>query len=272
MDYPVDGRGPFRSMVAVGDSFTEGMCDEVLPDGEFRGWADRVAERLAAEAKAAEGSEGSGEPFRYANLAVRGKLIGQIVDEQVDLAAGLGGELVTLAGGLNDVLRPGCDAEAVCATLGAAAEKLAAGARLLVLFHSTDPSRRMAGSGRLLPAILRLKRFVSELGERPGIAVVELFDAPCFDDPRLWADDRLHLSAEGHRRVAEAVLQAAGYPASFDWRAVLPPVTPPGRLHRVAADLRWLGRHVGPWIMRRLRGTSSGDGRSPKRPELTPYP
>ena len=263
MSFSADGPGPFRSMVAVGDSFTEGMCDDVLPDGEFRGWADRVAERLAAE---------SGDGFRYANLAVRGKLIGQIVDQQVDHAASLGGELVTLAGGLNDVLRPGCDADAVCARLGAAAEKLAAGARLLVMFHSTDPSRRMAGSARLLPAILQLKRFVSELGERPGIAVVELFDAPCFDDPRLWAEDRLHLSPEGHRRVAEAVLQAIGFPPAFDWRAPLPPVAAPGRLRRLAGDVRWLGRHVGPWIMRRIRGRSSGDGRSPKRPELTGYP
>ncbi|QMU76225.1 SGNH/GDSL hydrolase family protein [Streptacidiphilus sp. PB12-B1b] len=263
MTVSADGLGPFRSMVAVGDSFTEGMCDEVLGDGEYRGWADRVAERLAAQA---------GGGFRYANLAVRGKLIGQIVDQQVDRAASLGGELVTLAGGLNDVLRPGCDVEAVCAQLGEAAGKLASGARLLVLFHSTDPSRRMAGGSRVLPAILRLKRFVSELAEQPGVVVVELFDAPCFDDPRLWAEDRLHLSPEGHRRVAEAVLQAVGQPPEFDWRAPLPPVPPPGRARRLADDLRWLGRHLGPWVMRRIRGTSSGDGRSPKRPELLPYP
>ncbi|MEY9967172.1 lysophospholipase L1-like esterase [Streptacidiphilus sp. MAP12-16] len=262
MSYPADGAGPYRSMVAVGDSFTEGMCDELLPDGEFRGWADRVAERLAADAP--------GE-FRYANLAVRGKLIGQIVDEQVDVAAAMGAELVTLAGGLNDVLRPGCDVAAVCAQLGAAAEKLASGSRQLVMFHSTDPSRRLAGSARLLPAILQLREFVAELGTRPEIAVVDLFEAACFDDPRLWADDRLHLSAEGHRRVAEAVLQAMGHPASFDWRAPLPAVAPPGRLQKLRADLRWLGKHLGPWVMRRLTGRSSGDGRAPKRPELARF-
>jgi hypothetical protein len=141
-----------------------------------------------------------------------------------------------------------------------------------VRWNSTDPSRRMAGGARVLPAILRLKQFVSELGARPDVVVVELFDAPCFDDPRLWAEDRLHLSPEGHRRVAEAVLQAIGLPPAFDWRAPLPPVPRPGRARRLAADLRWLGTHVGPWIMRRLRGRSSGDGRSPKRPELTRYP
>ncbi len=276
MSYPTpDGLGPYRSMVAVGDSFTEGMCDDVLPDGEYRGWADRVAERLAAEAAAAAepgSSAGAAGGFRYANLAVRGKLIGQIVAEQVDHAAAMGAELVTLAGGLNDALRPGCDAEDICAKLGLAAEKLAAGARQVVMFHSTDPSRRMAGGTRLLPAILRLKAFVTELGERPDIVVVDLFDARCFDDPRLWADDRLHLSPEGHRRVAEAVLQAIGLPASFDWRAPLPAAAPPGRLAKLGGDLRWLGRHLGPWIGRRLTGRSSGDGRSPKRPELALYP
>ena len=251
-------------MVAVGDSFTEGMCDELLPNGEYRGWADRVADRLAAESPEPEG-------FRYANLAVRGKLIGQIVAEQVDTAAAMGAELVTLAGGLNDALRPGCDPDHICAQLALAAEKLAAGAQRLVMFHSTDPSRRMAGGARLLPAILHLKAFVDGLGERPNIVVVDLFDATCFDDPRLWGDDRLHLSPEGHRRVAEAVLQALGFPASFDWRAPLPPAVPTGRPAKLGSDLRWLAKHLGPWIGRRLTGRSSGDGRLPKRPELAAY-
>jgi lysophospholipase L1-like esterase len=85
------------------------MCDELLPDGQFLGWADRVARALAAEQ----------EPgFRYANLAVRGKLIGQIHDEQLEAALAMGPELVTLAGGLNDVLRPGCDVAQVEDLLG----------------------------------------------------------------------------------------------------------------------------------------------------------
>src|SRR5690606_35763179 len=58
----------YRNFVAVGDSFTEGLSDPGA-NGAYRGWADRVAERLAAL-----------EPgFRYANLAVRGKLLDQIV-------------------------------------------------------------------------------------------------------------------------------------------------------------------------------------------------
>lgn len=39
----------YNSLVAVGDSFTEGMSD-LLPDGSYRGWADVLAGRLATHA------------------------------------------------------------------------------------------------------------------------------------------------------------------------------------------------------------------------------
>ncbi|MFD7453107.1 SGNH/GDSL hydrolase family protein [Kitasatospora sp. NPDC059827] len=262
----------YTSYVAVGDSFTEGMCDDLHPDGHYRGWADRVASALAAESGSEGGSEGGSDGFRYANLAVRGKLIGQIHDEQLPAAAGMGADLVTLAGGLNDVLRPGCDIDRVERLFGRCAAELRATGATVVLFTSTDPSRRKAGGARLLPAILRMKAFVQELGRQDGYAVVDLFSAPCFDDRRLWAEDRLHLSPEGHRRVAEGVLEALGRPAAFDWRAPLPAVAPPGRAERLRSDARWLGTHLGPWIGRRLTGRSSGDGRPPKRPELLPFP
>ncbi|MER5636246.1 SGNH/GDSL hydrolase family protein [Kitasatospora sp. NPDC002227] len=264
MDNDTDLRR-FASYVAVGDSFTEGMCDELLPGGQYRGWADRVAAALAAE-------QAGGEGFRYANLAVRGKLIGQIHAEQIDRAAAMGGELVTLAGGLNDVLRPGCDIEQVEKLLGSCAEALLADGATVVMFTSTDPARRMAGGARLLPTILRMKAYVEGLAKQhPRLLVVDLFSAPCFDDRRLWDEDRLHLSPEGHRRVAAAVLEALGRPAGFDWRAPLPPAAPRGRAEQLRADLHWLRLHLGPWIGRRLTGRSSGDGRPPKRAELLPY-
>ncbi|WP_031078081.1 SGNH/GDSL hydrolase family protein [Streptomyces sp. NRRL WC-3742] len=251
----------YASYVAVGDSFTEGMCDDLLADGQYRGWADRVATELAAETPG----------FRYANLAVRGKLIGQIHDEQLAPAAAMGAELVTLAGGLNDVLRPGCDLERVERLLGHCATELRATGATVVLFTSTDPTRRLAGSARLLPAILRMKSFVQEICQEDGFAAVDLFSAPCFDDRRLWDEDRLHLSPEGHRRVAAGVLEALGRPAAFDWRAPLPPTAPAGRTEKLRSDARWLRTHLGPWIGRRLTGRSSGDGRPPKRAELLPY-
>ncbi|WP_184574034.1 SGNH/GDSL hydrolase family protein [Streptomyces zagrosensis] len=247
----------YSSFVAVGDSFTEGMSD-ALPDGTYRGWADLLATRLAAHTS----------DFRYANLAVRGKLIGQIVDEQVAPAAAMRADLVTLVGGLNDVLRPTCDMARVGARLEEAVERLAPSCRQLVLMHS--PGRRGPLLERGRPRMERLFAHIDALAARHGAVVVDLLGSPVLGDGRMWADDRLHLNAEGHRRVAEAVWQAIGLAPSYDWNEALPPPVLPGWRTRRGADVRFARQHLGPWIGRRLTGRSSGDGRSPKRAELLP--
>ncbi|WP_432034853.1 SGNH/GDSL hydrolase family protein [Streptomyces cucumeris] len=249
----------YTSFAALGDSFTEGMSDE-LPGGAYRGWADLLAGRLAARAPG----------FRYANLAVRGKLIGQIVDEQTGPAAAMGADLVTLVGGLNDVLRPTCDVDRVCALLEEAAERLAPSCQRLVLMRS--PGRRGPVLARFQPRMEQLFSFIDDLAARHDATVVDLYASEALGDSRLWADDRLHLNAEGHRRVAEAVWQALGHEPEADWNAPLPPPVRPGWVARRTSDARFAREHLGPWIVRRLTGRSSGDGRLPKRAELLPYP
>ncbi len=54
---------------------TEGMSDEVI-NGKYRGWADRVADTLAKD----------NPEFTYMNLAVRGKLLRQVVADQIPIA------------------------------------------------------------------------------------------------------------------------------------------------------------------------------------------
>ncbi|MFG3383895.1 SGNH/GDSL hydrolase family protein [Streptomyces sp. NPDC047999] len=248
----------YTSFVAVGDSFTEGMSDR-LPDGSYRGWADVLAGRLAAR-----------EPgFRYANLAVRGKLIGQIVSEQVGPAAEMRADVVTLVGGLNDALRPRCDMGRVRGLLEEAVARLAPACGTLVLMRS--PGRRGPVMERFRPRMEELIAHVDALAAAYGAQVVDLYGAPVLGDPRLWAADRLHLTGEGHRRVAEAVWQTLGLAAEEDWRAGLPPGALPGWSARRAADLRFARDHLGPWIGRRLTGRSSGDGLPAKRPGLLPY-
>ncbi|MFF8267260.1 SGNH/GDSL hydrolase family protein [Streptomyces sp. NPDC016562] len=248
----------YSSLVAVGDSFTEGMSD-LLPDGSYRGWADLLAARLAAR-----------EPgFRYANLAVRGKLIGQIAEDQAPVAAAMGADVVTLVGGLNDALRPKVDMGRVRAHLESAVEILAPSCKHLVLMRS--PGRNGPVMERFRPRMEELFVIIEELADRHGALVVDLYGAPALGDPRMWDVDRLHLTAEGHRRVAEAVWQALGLPAEEEWRTELPAAAPPGWAVRRTQDLSFARRHLLPWIGRRLTGRSSGDGRPAKRPELLPY-
>ena len=89
----------YQRFIALGDSFTEGMTDEII-DGNFRGWADRVADVLTTQSP----------DFTYVNLAIRGKLVNQVAADQVPQAIPLitGIEtLVSFHAGANDVLRPG---------------------------------------------------------------------------------------------------------------------------------------------------------------------
>ena len=88
----------FTRFIALGDSMTEGMCDEIV-DGKYRGWADRTADTLAK----------ANPNFTYINLAIRGKLLNQVIDDQIPAAVTYitGPEtLVSFHAGANDVLRP----------------------------------------------------------------------------------------------------------------------------------------------------------------------
>ena len=218
----------YTSFVALGDSFTEGMSD-LLPDGSYRGWADLLAVRLAARTPG----------FRYANLAVRGKLIKQIVDEQVDVAAAMRPDLVTLVGGLNDTLRPKVDMGRVRGLLEEAVEKLAPSCGQLVLMRS--PGRNGPVMERFRPRMEELFGFIDELAARHGALVVDLYGSGALGDQRLWDVDRLHLTAEGHRRVAEAVWQTLGLDAGGGLAALRcrrrssPVGRPPGRRPAVRA-------------------------------------
>ncbi|WP_020673931.1 SGNH/GDSL hydrolase family protein [Amycolatopsis nigrescens] len=255
---PGDARA-YRRYVALGDSQTEGLNDGDDIRG-YRGWADRLAEQLAAVNPALE----------YANLAVRGRLAGQVRAEQLPAALALRPDLATVMAGVNDLIRPGFDAAAVTGHLeGMFADLTGAGARVVTVMFP-DPGLMMP-AGRLLSARTRdFNTRIRAAADRHGVRVVDLSAYPVCTDPRLWSADRLHLNPVGHTRLAAAVGHALDLPGSgTEWTLPLAPQAIPTR-RRVAAELRWAASFLGPWIARRLRGRSSGDGRTAKRPELRP--
>ncbi len=252
------------SFVALGDSFTEGLSDpypdsDSIPTGRYRGWADRVAEHLA---------EHVGE-LRYANLAVRGRLIGQIVDEQVPRAIELAPDLVTLCAGGNDILRPGSDPDAVAAVFARAVEELGRTGARIVVFTGFDTNWQPV-MRPLRGKIATYNMHLRAIADRYGCDVVDVWSMRILDDPRAWSEDRLHLSSEGHRRMALRVCEVLGVPVEDDWNRQWPPTE--RRDWRIARqeDLHWAREFLVPWIGRRLTGRSSGDDVSCKRPSLEP--
>jgi hypothetical protein len=89
-------------------------------------------------------------------------------------------------------------------------------------------------------------------------------------DWRMWAPDRIHLTSEGHRRVALNAFTALGFTApDTGWAIPLPAAAPISRADAARANAQWAREYVGPWLQRRLRGQSSGDTISAKRPTVT---
>ncbi|MEW5660317.1 SGNH/GDSL hydrolase family protein, partial [Streptomyces cinereoruber] len=187
----------------------------------------------------------------YANLAVRGRLAGQVRAEQLAPALALRPDLATVVAGFNDLLRPGFDADA---TAGHLEEMFAAltgqGARVATLTFP-DVGRITPLARPLVPRVQALNARVREVSGRYGVVVVETGHHPVVTDPRLWSPDRLHAGPLGHARIAAAVAEALGLPGADDaWTRPLPPpdVPLPAGLR---AELRWAGSFLGPWLGRR---------------------
>jgi lysophospholipase L1-like esterase len=249
------------SFVAVGDSFTEGLDDPYPDRGVFRGWADLVASALAERRNG----------FGYANLAIRGRLFGRVVDEQVPPALAMGADLVSFAAGVNDVLRRSFDPVVLAGRFDLTVREFRGAGADVILFRFADGITHLPGQRLIGPRIALLNRTVLDAADRHDATVVDLAADDAFRNPALWSLDRLHLCAAGHRRVAAHVLTALGIDPDPAWWDT-PPYPPGGRwLAARSADLVWAGKHLAPWVRRRLTGRSSGDRITAKRPDLGPF-
>ncbi len=247
----------FHRYVAIGDSFTEGVGDPdpARPNG-LRGWADRVADVMAADS----------EDFSYANLAVRGRKLRAIMDDQVPPAVAMAPDLITCYAGANDILRPKVDIDALLATYETGVSLLSDTGAQVVLFTAYDPGV----SALFRPIRGRMAIYnegVREIADRHGAWIVDMWrmrDVPAY---AIWAEDRMHLNATGHHYMARAVLSRLGVRHDLPEPTIAPPP------ERTAAETRrehiaWAREHAAPWVHRRLTGRSSGDLIAPKRPTL----
>ena len=236
--------------VAIGDSLTEGVGDE-LPDGTVRGWADLAAQGWA---------DAAGEPIQYANLAIRGKLIQPIVEQQLEPALALKPTHLSFNGGGNDMLRPRTGIDRIVDLFAHVLRRCDEEGVQLIVLSGANPSSGLP-LGKVIQARGdRLSRAVEEhLASRPDvITAYNWFDREQAGG-EFWSVDRLHMNARGHHRVAARVIESVGLTPPADWWH-LREIPHTERLKGTA----YYREHVTPWVRRRLTGTSSGDNRQAK--------
>ncbi|MBU1588995.1 MAG: SGNH/GDSL hydrolase family protein [Actinobacteria bacterium] len=246
---------PWSRYVAIGDSFTEGIGDpEPQSPGGHRGWADRVAEVLAAQT----------DDFAYANLAIRGRLLQQISDEQVDAALELKPDLITVSAGGNDIIRPGTDADDVSRRFESMIERLRSDGATVVMFNGPDIGMTPV-LGRVRGKVAIYNENLRAIAQRHDCIVADMWALRELADPRMWAPDRLHFSPIGHNTIAAMVLDALNIDHALE--PYNPEPLPPRRWRQARAeDIGWAREYLVPWVLRRVRHQSSGDNITPKRP------
>jgi lysophospholipase L1-like esterase len=246
---------PWTRYVAIGDSFTEGIGDpEQGSPGGHRGWADRVAEVLGSQA----------EDFAYANLAIRGRLLQQILDEQVEPALELKPDLISISAGGNDIIRPGTDPDDIAARFETGLARLVSTQATVVMFNGPDIGMTPV-LGRVRGKVAIYNENLRYLAKKYDAVVADMWALRELADPRMWAPDRLHFSPVGHHTIARMVLAALNVPN--DLEPMQPEPLPARRWRQARAeDIVWAREHFVPWVLRRLRHQSSGDNVTPKRP------
>ena len=234
---PRSGDGPapsplrpcFHRFVALGDSTAEGLDD---PDGHggYRGWADRLAERMARDQGA----------LLYANLAVRGRKASEVKEEQLPKALAMRPDLALVVAGTNDLLRPSFDAEEVARDLEQIQGALVQAGAVVVSFTLPDLGPVMPLARPLRRRIHAFARALTEASARSGARLVDFTAHPFASDPRLWSEDRLHANALGHARIAEALAHALSLPgSSADWSTPLQALPSMGLGARLRSELSW---------------------------------
>ncbi len=251
-------RAGYTRYVALGDSQTEGLWDGDDTIG-LLGFADRLAAMI----------DSIYPGLHYANLAIRGKLIADVLNEQVPQALAMQPDLITVCAGMNDVIQPGRSFGRALTDLEYVYAALAESGATVVT--TTFPNvAQFLPLGRLVSGRLaRINKAINAAADRYEFRLVDLYNAATMRDLDTWDIDRVHASPKGHIMFAEAAAEALNLPDSnHDWAEGSHNPTQLSFAAGAYGHLRWTQDSFIPWVWRRLRGRSSAAGRVPKRPRL----
>ena len=246
-------------IVALGDSLTEGLCDTSrMPEGQYRGWADRLATLLAQRSPAV---------VRYANLAVRSRRVADLIAEQLPRALALRPDLATVFIGANDLVSHRTHPAFVAAQVDEAVAALRRAGSDVLLVAPFLPDRR--ASALFARRFALFADHVRDIAARHGAFLLDLQNDPEIGERAKWAHDKVHISSSGHRFVSYRAAEVLGLPDIEALGAL------EAALHadqdRPVAGL-WLTRDALPWVWRRVRGRTAGDAVTAKHIDYIDIP
>ena len=190
-----------------------------------------------------------------------------VLADQIQAAVMLEPDLITLCAGMNDLLTVRTDLDAMMARYAEGLKTLQQTGALVMVFTAaglrTVPLfRRLRGRAAIYNELLR------DTAEDLGVQLVDFWRFTEYRDPRMWDRDRIHLSSLGHEHMAARVLDALAVPHQLATASAnLPESSAP--VVDMRANLRWAAAFAAPWVVRRVRRMTPGEGVEPKSWTLT---
>lgn len=257
----------WKRYVAIGDSLTEGLCDESRQKpGQVRGWADRLS-MLLVQSRDRQGDDRPAR-LRYANLAVRSRTVADVLERQIPHALALRADLITVLIGADDLsCRRPQPAQIADRLRGGVLRLKESGAEVLIVTPFIAPWPLLRVLNR---RTIRLATELHRIADETGALLLDFTQDPDRIDERMWATDRVHLSSYGHRVLSYRAAAMLGIPGASELGvldALMHDDAPETRIDRISTPA-WIWTHVRPWAGRRARGRTAGDGRSPKQARL----
>lgn len=251
-----------RSYVALGDSLSEGLGDFSFSERRLHsGWTDRFATLLAREADL------RGHEFEYANLAIRGAKIEAIMGRQLERALELKPDLVTVMAGQNDLFAKVENIPRLEAALRDGIQKLLDAGCKVIVSNTINPIHLMVFRP-LAKLAVRMTEMIDRVAKDLDVPLHDVHRIQSLADVSYWAEDMVHFSGPGHIKVANeaaAILNLSYRLSELDECEIAVPE------RGLYGTTRWVVVHVVPFIWRRIRRVSSGDGLEPKLPQLTAF-
>lgn len=188
----------WKRFVAIGDSFTEGIGDEV--EGiALKSWVDHFVQLCVND-------------IEYANFAKRGLVTKEIRSQQLEKALTFNPDLVSLIAGANDVLKGRWNHYAYKEDMKCMIDTLSETGADIMIANLPDFTVRLPFSTEkkqvLKEQLLEANEVILSLSREHQLHHIDFWNHQLVNDNTLWSKDFIHPNSKGYVKVAELIFSS----------------------------------------------------------------
>lgn len=188
----------WKRFVAIGDSFTEGIGDEI--EGiALKSWVDHFVQLCEND-------------IEYANFAKRGLVTEEIRSQQLEKALTFNPDLVSLIAGANDVLKGRWNHDAYKNDMEFMIDILSKKGADIMIANLPDFTVRLpfpSGKKQVLKEkLLEANEVILSLSREYKLHHVDFWNHHLVNDNTLWSTDFIHPNSKGYVKVAELIFSS----------------------------------------------------------------